>query len=80
MNSFDTKDVTLEKKACIDDLKPVTKYRFFVRAYTTNGAGPPSETVTVKTKESGKVIALCISKFSDYKSIVVAPIFMKLMC
>ncbi|XP_071140240.1 protogenin-like isoform X1 [Mytilus edulis] len=46
------KAVTLKKNECIHDLKPHTDYKFYIRAYSRNGAGAQSDTVTVKTLES----------------------------
>ncbi|CAC5400663.1 unnamed protein product [Mytilus coruscus] len=46
------KAVTLKKNECIHDLKPHTDYKFYIRAYSKNGAGAQSDTVTVKTTES----------------------------
>lgn len=46
------KKVTPWKDKCIQNLKPQTYYKFYIRAFNSKGAGAKSDTVTVKTLES----------------------------
>ncbi|XP_063437436.1 protogenin-like isoform X2 [Mytilus trossulus] len=51
-NDVTQKKVTPWKDKCIQNLKPQTYYKFYIRAFNSKGAGAKSDTVTVKTLES----------------------------
>lgn len=54
--TYKTLEITdaFRNECLITSLKRVTTYSVIVQAFNIKGAGPPSDEVTVKTKDNGK--------------------------